>query len=144
MRHGAQTDADLRELWTRIVFNMCVSNTDDHLRNHGFILVPNRGWRLSPAFDMNPVPQGDGLTLNVSEADNAKDLDLPCKYPNVFRLDSDAARGHSGARAVHSPAMAEACCGAQTFRRGASSNGARICIGVCIARYFSPIPNHLI
>ena len=93
MRHGAQTDADLHELWTRIVFNMCVSNTDDHLRNHGFILVPNRGWRLSPAFDMNPVPQGDGLTLNVSEADNAKDLGLALQVSNVFRLDSDAARG---------------------------------------------------
>jgi serine/threonine-protein kinase HipA len=92
MRYGAQTDADLRELWTRIVFNMCVSNTDDHLRNHGFILVPNRGWRLSPTFDLNPVPQGDGLTLNVSEADNAKDLGLALQVSDVFRLDSDGAR----------------------------------------------------
>ena len=38
-------DADLRELWSRIVFNVLVSNTDDHLRNHGFILVPGKGWR---------------------------------------------------------------------------------------------------
>jgi serine/threonine-protein kinase HipA len=96
MRHGAQTDADLRELWTRIVFNMCVSNTDDHLRNHGFILVPNRGWKLSPSFDLNPVPQGDGLTLNVSEADNAQDLELALQVSDVFRLDTDAARGIVG------------------------------------------------
>jgi serine/threonine-protein kinase HipA len=49
MDHGAQTDVDLCELWSRIVFNILVSNTDDHLRNHGFILVPGKGWRLSEA-----------------------------------------------------------------------------------------------
>jgi hypothetical protein len=75
MNHGAQTDADLCELWSRIVFNMLVSNTDDHLRNHGFMLVPGKGWRLSEAFDMNPVPHAQGLKLNVSEADNLLDLD---------------------------------------------------------------------
>ncbi len=48
--HGAQTDGDLRQLWTRIAFNMLVSNSDDHLRNHGFIFVPGKGWRLSEAF----------------------------------------------------------------------------------------------
>lgn len=53
--HGVQTNDDLRELWTRIVFNLLVSNTDDHLRNHGFILVPGKGWRLSKAYDMNPA-----------------------------------------------------------------------------------------
>ena len=87
MRHGAKTDADLCELWTRIVFNMCVSNSDDHLRNHGFILVPNRGWRLSDAFDLNPVPHSDGLKLNVSETDNAKDIQLALEVAGVFRLD---------------------------------------------------------
>lgn len=69
--HGAQTDADLQELWSRVVFNMLVSNTDDHLRNHGFLLVPGKGWRLPEAFDMNPVADSQGLRLNVSEADNA-------------------------------------------------------------------------
>ena len=96
-RHGAQTNADLRELWMRIVFNMCVSNTDDHLRNHGFILVPNRGWRLSPTFDLNPVAQSNQLTLNVGEADNAKDLELALQVSNLFRLDADEAR-HTIAR----------------------------------------------
>ncbi len=86
MDHGAQTDFDLRELWSRIVFNMLVSNTDDHLRNHGFILVPGRGWRLSKAYDMNPVADAHGLTLNVSEADNALDLDLARSVAHLFRL----------------------------------------------------------
>ena len=52
MHQGAQTDADLLELWSRIVFNMLVSNTDDHLRNHGFLLVPGKGWQLSEAYDI--------------------------------------------------------------------------------------------
>lgn len=86
MRHGAQTNADLRELWSRIVFNILVSNTDDHLRNHGFILVPGRGWRLAEAYDMNPVPAADGLKLNITEADNALDLGLAREVAAYFRL----------------------------------------------------------
>ena len=84
--HGANTVADLRELWSRIVFNMLVSNTDDHLRNHGFILVPGKGWRLSDAYDMNPVSASQGLTLNVSEADNAMDLELARSVAPYFRV----------------------------------------------------------
>lgn len=86
IRHGAQTNADLRELWSRIVFNILVSNTDDHLRNHGFILVPGRGWRLSEAYDMNPVPRSDGLKLNITEADNALNVDLAREVAEYFRL----------------------------------------------------------
>lgn len=86
INHGAQTDTDLRELWSRIVFNMLVSNTDDHLRNHGFVLVPGKGWRLSEAYDMNPVPESHGLKLNVSEADNALDLDLARSVAPYFRI----------------------------------------------------------
>lgn len=89
---GADTAADLRELWTRIVFNMLVSNTDDHLRNHGFILIPGRGWRLSEAYDMNPVPGSNGLKLNVSEHDNAQDLDLAFSVAPYFRLKGAEAR----------------------------------------------------
>ena len=72
--HGAHTDTNLRELWSRIVFNMLVSNTDDHLRNHGFFLVPGKGWRLSKAYAMNPAPESHGLKLNVSQAADAMDL----------------------------------------------------------------------
>lgn len=85
--HGAQTDADLLELWSRIVFNLLVSNADDHLRNHGFILVPSMGWRLSEAFDMNPVPGSHGLKLNISQADNEMDLDLVRSVAPYFRVD---------------------------------------------------------
>jgi serine/threonine-protein kinase HipA len=84
--HGAQTNADLQELWSRIVFNILVSNTDDHLRNHGFLLVPGKGWRLSEAYDMNPTPDGHGLKLNISEVDNALDLDLACSVAPYFRV----------------------------------------------------------
>lgn len=85
MRQGAQSENDLKELWTRIVFNMCVSNTDDHLRNHGFLLTPN-GWVLSPAFDVNPNPDGEGLRLNISETDNSQDLALALEVSPIFRI----------------------------------------------------------
>ena len=85
MRHGATPDADLEELWRRIVFNICVSNTDDHLRNHGFLLAP-KGWILSPAFDINPIPSSTGLSLNISEHSNALDLDLACEVAEKFRV----------------------------------------------------------
>lgn len=86
IEQGCQAADDLRELWSRIVFNMLVSNTDDHLRNHGFILVPGRGWRLAEAYDMNPVANAHGLKLNVSEADNALDLDLARAVAPYFRV----------------------------------------------------------
>jgi serine/threonine-protein kinase HipA len=89
--HGSQTDVDLRELWSRIVFNLLVSNSDDHLRNHGFIFVPGKGWRLSEAYDMNPVPNSHGLKLNISEADNAMDLELARSVSPYFRVSTQAA-----------------------------------------------------
>lgn len=89
IRHGSQTNVDLRELWSRIVFNILVSNTDDHLRNHGFILVPGSGWRLSEAYDMNPVPVADGLKLNITEADNTLDLELAREVAAYFRVGLD-------------------------------------------------------
>jgi len=70
-----KTDGASVELWKRIVFNMAVSNTDDHLRNHAFIFTKN-GWRLSPLYDVNPVPYGDELSLNVDEEDNSINIDL--------------------------------------------------------------------
>lgn len=82
---GANPGADLPQLWRRIAFSVCVSNTDDHLRNHGFLLA-NGGWRLSPAYDMNPVPYSKGLNLNISEHDNALDLDLVIEVAPYFRI----------------------------------------------------------
>ena len=73
--NGAAPKRDLTELWKRIVFNMAVSNTDDHMRNHGFILKSD-GWHLSPLYDVNPVPEGDELSLCVNEDDATISLDL--------------------------------------------------------------------
>lgn len=86
MSHGASPREDLTELWSRIVFNIMVSNTDDHLRNHGFLRTPSAGWRLSEAYDMNPVPGSRGLALNIDETDNALDLDLARSVAPYFRI----------------------------------------------------------
>ena len=88
--YGAQPDKDLLELWKRIVFSICVSNTDDHLRNHGFLLT-NRGWLLSPAYDINPNEQGVGLSLNIDENSNALDLELAKSVAEYFRVNLKAA-----------------------------------------------------
>jgi serine/threonine-protein kinase HipA len=84
-RNGANVNADLEELWRRIVFNICISNVDDHLRNHGFLLTP-QGWVLSPVFDINPVETGTGLKLNISENDNSLDIQLALTVCEYFRL----------------------------------------------------------
>jgi serine/threonine-protein kinase HipA len=89
-KYGANIQSDLRELWKRIVFNVLVSNTDDHLRNHGFILTA-RGWILSPAFDVNPNEDGAGLSLNISLDDNSLDLDLTLEVSDYFRLNEEDA-----------------------------------------------------
>ncbi len=85
-----RVDSDLEELWKRVVFSICVKNTDDHLRNHGFLLGKN-GWRLSPAYDINPVPTGTGLTLNISEDDNSLSLELAKEAAVYFRIGSKRA-----------------------------------------------------
>jgi len=88
---GADPDVDLPQLWRRMAFNVCVSNTDDHLRNHGFLLTET-GWKLSPAYDINPVETGTGLSLNISETDNALDLELIMEVHPHFRLTANEAR----------------------------------------------------
>ncbi|MFT4523584.1 MAG: serine/threonine-protein kinase HipA [Bacteroidia bacterium] len=87
---SVQVEADLEQLWRRIVFSICVSNVDDHLRNHGFILT-EFGWTLSPAYDINPVETGTGLKLNITQNDNALNLDLARDVISFFRLNSEKA-----------------------------------------------------
>ena len=82
---GAQNTKDLHQLWRRIVFNIAISNTDDHLRNHGFILT-EKGWILSPAFDLNPSIDKDGLALNIDTDNNALDFDLVKSVGEYFQL----------------------------------------------------------
>lgn len=90
IRHGARVQEDLEELWKRIVFYICVSNTDDHLRNHGFLLT-NAGWKLSPAYDINPAEKATGLSLNISEKDNALEVELALDVAPYFRINSKKA-----------------------------------------------------
>ena len=89
-RAGASPREDLAELWQRIVFSMAVSNTDDHLRNHGFLLT-EKGWRLSPMYDVNPIPYGKLLSLNVAPEDPRIDLDLALEVAPFFRLTAEDA-----------------------------------------------------
>lgn len=86
--YGTNVKANLHQLWRRIVFNITISNTDDHLRNHGFILN-EKGWELSPAYDLNPSIEKDGLALNIDMDDNALDFGLAKSVGEFFRLSGD-------------------------------------------------------
>lgn len=92
--YGAEPKKDLLELWKRIVFNMAVTNTDDHLRNHAFILT-NKGWILSPMFDVNPVPYGDELSLNVDESDNRISIELAVRTAVRFGIKESEAEKYA-------------------------------------------------
>ena len=63
-RFGDEVPADLRELWRRMVFSLLASNYDDHLRNHGFRMHRPGRWALSPAYDLNPVPEVDRTRMS--------------------------------------------------------------------------------
>jgi len=84
-KYGANVKADLAQLWKRIVFNIVISNTDDHLRNHGFILS-DKGWLLSPAYDINPSVDKSGLSLNIDLDNNDLDIELAKSVGAYFRL----------------------------------------------------------
>ncbi len=94
-RHGASVEKDLEELWRRIVFSIRVKNTDDHLRNHGFLLTEN-GWLLSPAYDINSNDYGKELSLNISLDDNSLDIDLALEVAGYFRLNNKTANKMAG------------------------------------------------
>ncbi len=84
--NGVNIKANLHQLWRRIIFNIAISNTDDHLRNHGFILT-KEGWILSPAFDLNPSVDKDGLALNIDTVNNELDFELAKSVGKYFRLE---------------------------------------------------------
>ncbi|MBE5825411.1 MAG: type II toxin-antitoxin system HipA family toxin [Butyrivibrio sp.] len=93
--HGANPKKDLMELWKRIVFNMAVSNTDDHLRNHAFILS-SKGWLLSPLYDVNPIPYGDELSLLVDDMDNSISVQLAIQTAPRFGISEKEADVYAG------------------------------------------------
>ena len=85
---GANNTEDLHQLWRRIVFHIAISNTDDHLRNHGFILS-NEGWILSPAYDINPSIDKEWLSLNIDTDSNALDFEVAKGVGSYFQLDNN-------------------------------------------------------
>jgi serine/threonine-protein kinase HipA len=94
-QHGAAPKEDMHVLWRRLVFNILISNTDDHLRNHGFLYDGPNGWRLSPAYDLNPVPTDIKpriLATAINEDDNTASLVLAIEVAGYFELDAAAAR----------------------------------------------------
>ncbi len=111
--YGSRPKEDLAELWKRIVFNMAISNTDDHLRNHGFLLT-KEGWRLAPLYDINPVPYGDTLSLMVDETSN--EISIPAAV---------SAAPHYGVSRRDAEMIAEKICrtvGGQ-WEKAAAANG---------------------
>lgn len=94
-RYGASPKQDMQELWRRIVFNILISNTDDHLRNHAFLHAGVEGWRLAPAYDLNPVPTDIKprlLSTAIDLDDGTASLDLALSVIGYFELDEDKAR----------------------------------------------------
>ena len=88
-QHGAAPVEDMHQLWRRIVFSILVSNTDDHLRNHGFLYAGSAGWRLSPAYDLNPVPTDVApriLSTAITEDDPTACLDNAMAVAPYFEL----------------------------------------------------------
>ena len=97
--HGASPGKDLRELWKRIVFNILISNVDDHLRNHGFLYENLSGWHLSPIYDLEPTPvhvKPRFLSTCISLDDATASLDLAYEVASEFGLDAREARNLAG------------------------------------------------
>jgi len=93
-RYGARPQSDMHELWRRIVFNILISNVDDHLRNHAFLYDGSSGWVLSPAYDLNPVPtdvRPRVLSCAIDLDDPTESLDLALSVSSYFELAADEA-----------------------------------------------------
>ena len=93
-QHGSRPDKDMTELWRRIVFNILISNTDDHLRNHGFLYENQKGWRLSPVYDINPTPveiKPRILSTAIDFNNNQADLEVALSVIKEFRLSKEQA-----------------------------------------------------
>ena len=88
-RHGLNAKKCAEELFRRLVLNVLITNTDDHLRNHGFLWANHKGWELSPVYDINPVPRRRGgiiLATNVSLTDPTCSIELAIEQHNLFGL----------------------------------------------------------
>ena len=90
---SSHATADLRQLWRRIVFSILISNTDDHLRNHGFLHEDGDTWRLSPAFDVNPNPEPGAkhLSTAIDLGDDTASISLALSVADYFLLGAEEA-----------------------------------------------------
>ena len=88
---GISTAADLAQLFRRVAFNVAVGNRDDHLRNHGFVLA-STGWRLAPAFDVNPNIDKSEHVLNIDDTDNRPSLNTVLSTAEFYGLTSVQAK----------------------------------------------------
>jgi serine/threonine-protein kinase HipA len=93
-RHSANAAEDLRQLWRRVAFSILISNTDDHLRNHGFLRTDTAGWSMSPAFDINPDPRPGPkyLCTSIDYDTTAARLDVLTEVAEHFRLTGEEIR----------------------------------------------------
>ncbi|MDR0314124.1 MAG: type II toxin-antitoxin system HipA family toxin [Treponema sp.] len=94
IRYGAEPTRDLEELWKRMVFNISISNIDDHLRNHGFLLNTPKGWELSPAYDLNPVPRQEKAnfhSLAINQTSREGSVEVAFSVIDEFRIKKDKA-----------------------------------------------------
>jgi serine/threonine-protein kinase HipA len=92
---SAAPNEDLAELWRRIVFSILISNVDDHLRNHGLLWEGPAGWRLAPAYDLNPTPtdvRPRVLSLAVDDQDHTASLELAFEVAEYFQINNKSAR----------------------------------------------------
>lgn len=103
-QHGADPNKDMEELWRRIIFTILISNTDDHLRNHGFLYERYKGWRLSPAYDVNPTPievKSRVLSTSINFEDPTASIDLALSVIEDFRIEK-----HRSIKIIKEVAMA--------------------------------------
>ena len=102
-QYGAAPVEDMEALWRRIVFTILISNTDDHLRNHAFLYEGQSGWRLSPAYDLNPVPidiKPRVLATAITEDDNTASMALALEVAGYFEITETRARAIAAAVAA--------------------------------------------
>ncbi len=86
-QYGSSPNQDLIEIWKRMTFSILISNTDDHLRNHGFLYTGNGGWKLSPLYDVNPsIDNKNVLSTYITSTDNNQDLQLALSVCEYFGL----------------------------------------------------------
>jgi len=85
VQHGAQPDKDLEELWRRAIFEVMISNKDNHLRNHGF-LYNGKGWILSPAYDLNPSIEKENFEVAIDDTGAKNTIERAMLVAPIFRL----------------------------------------------------------